>query len=141
MRVETTVLSVLAISAGMAMLAACSSQADLADTIYQGGDILTMNGRIVFVGSISDAMARESRTGEVIGPDQRVDAYTALQGLTTGPAWQIFEEDRKGMIKTGLLADFVILSSDPVKTEVSGIREIEVLETIKEGRTIYKKDQ
>jgi predicted amidohydrolase YtcJ len=85
------------------------------------------------------AMKRESRSGAVIGPDQRVDAYTALQGLTTGPAWQLFEENRKGMIKEGLLADFAILSSDPVTTEVGKIREIEVLETIKEGKTIYRK--
>lgn len=84
------------------------------------------------------AMARESRSGEVIGPDQRVDAYTALQGLTTGPAWQIFEENRKGMIKEGLLADFVILSADPVKTGANKIREIEVLETIKEDKTIFR---
>ncbi|NHZ73388.1 MAG: amidohydrolase family protein [Nitrospirae bacterium] len=84
------------------------------------------------------AMARESRSGEVIGPDQRVDAYTALQGLTTGPAWQLFEEDRKGKVKEGLLADFVILSENPLETGVDGIRDIEVLETVKQGTTIYK---
>ena len=84
------------------------------------------------------AMARESKSGQPIGPDERVDAYTALQGLTTGPAWQLFEEYRKGMIKEGLLADFVILSADPVKTDVNEIREIEVLETIKEDETIHR---
>jgi len=83
------------------------------------------------------AMGRESKNGEVIGPDERVDAYTALQGLTTGPAWQLFEEDRKGMLKAGLLADLVILSSNPLKTGVGTIRDIEVLETIKEGNTIF----
>jgi predicted amidohydrolase YtcJ len=83
------------------------------------------------------AMARQSRSGRIIGPDQRVDAYTALQGLTTGPAWQLFEENRKGMIKEGLLADFVILSADPVKADVGSVRDIKVLETIKKGKTIY----
>ncbi len=83
------------------------------------------------------AMARQSRSSAIIGPDQRVDACTALQGLTTGPAWQLFEENRKGMIKEGLLADFVILSADPVKTDVDKIRDVKVLETIKEGKTIY----
>jgi predicted amidohydrolase YtcJ len=87
------------------------------------------------------AMARQSRSGAIIGPDQRVDAYTALQGLTTGPAWQLFEENRKGMIKEGLLADFVILSADPVKTGVDKIRDIMVLETIKEGRTIFTRGE
>jgi predicted amidohydrolase YtcJ len=86
---------------------------------------------------IWSAMARETRSGEILGADQRVDAYTALQGLTSGPAWQIFEEDRKGRIKPGLMANFVILSSNPVTTPVDEIRDIEVLETIKEGVTIY----
>jgi predicted amidohydrolase YtcJ len=83
------------------------------------------------------AMARQSRRGAIIGPEQRVDAYTALQGLTTGPAWQLFEENRKGMIKEGLLADFVILSADPLHTDVEKIRDIRVLQTIKEGKTVY----
>jgi predicted amidohydrolase YtcJ len=83
------------------------------------------------------AMARQSRSGQTIGPDQRVDAYTALQGLTTGAAWQLFEENRKGKIKEGLLADFVILSADPVKTDIAHIRDIKVLETIKKSKTIF----
>ena len=84
------------------------------------------------------AMARESKGGNIIGKDERVDAYTALQGLTTGPAYQIFEEKRKGRIREGMLADFVVLSANPVETEVSKIKDIAVLETIKEGKTIYQ---
>jgi hypothetical protein len=83
------------------------------------------------------AMARKSKGGNTIGADERVDAYTALQGLTTGPAYQVFEEDRKGRIKEGLLADFVILSANPLRTDVSNIRDITVLETIKEDRPIF----
>ena len=86
------------------------------------------------------AMARQTRTGEVLGPDQRADAYSALQGLTTGPAWQIFEEDQKGMIRTGMKADFVILSRDPVQTATADIRDIRIVETIKGGATIYSAD-
>ncbi|PHS32931.1 MAG: amidohydrolase [Sulfurovum sp.] len=85
------------------------------------------------------AMARESREGVIIGPDQTVDAYTALQGLTTGPAWQVFEENRKGSIKEGMLADFVVIKHNPLKQKVSEIKDNEVLATIKEGRVIYKK--
>ena len=55
------------------------------------------------------AMARETRSGTIIGAGQRVDVYTAWQALTTGPVCQLFEENRKGRIKVGLLADFVIL--------------------------------
>lgn len=87
---------------------------------------------------IWSAMARESKSGNIIGRDERVDAYTALQGLTTGPAYQIFEEKRKGRLKEGLLADFVILSLNPIKVDVPEIKDIAILETIKEGRTIFK---
>ena len=84
-------------------------------------------------------MARESRSGTIIGPDQRVDAYTALQALTTGPAWQVFEEDRKGKIKEGMLADFVVIRHNPLKQKVEDIKDNEVLATVKEGRVVYKK--
>ncbi len=86
------------------------------------------------------AMKRETRSGEILGADQCVDAYTALQGLTTGPAYQFFEENRKGMLKAGLLADFVILDTNPLRVAtVDNVRGIKVLETIKEGRTIYRR--
>src|SRR3546814_5707186 len=62
------------------------------------------------------SMTRVSPTGVVSGASERVDAYAALQALTTGPAWQAFEEDRKGRIKSGLLADFVILDRNPLTT-------------------------
>ena len=83
------------------------------------------------------SMARVSPTGIVSGADERIDAYAALQALTTGPAWQIFEEDRKGRIKAGLLADFVILDKNPLTTPVDAIKAIKVLETIKEGRSVW----
>lgn len=83
------------------------------------------------------AMARKSRSGAVIGPDQRVDAYAALQALTSGPAWQLFEDSRKGRIAEGLLADFVILDRNPLDTPVDTIRSINVTATIKDGVTVY----
>ncbi len=86
------------------------------------------------------SMKRETRSGKILGPDQRIDAYSALQALTTGPAYQFFEENRKGRIKAGLRADFVIIDTNPVKvTDVDQIKEIQILKTIKEGQTIYTK--
>ena len=85
--------------------------------------------------------AKESRPGVIIGPEQRVDAYTALQALTTGPAYQIFEENRKGKIKVGLLADFVIIEKNPLKQAVADIKNNTVIETIKQGKTVYKRDK
>ena len=72
------------------------------------------------------------------GAGERLNAYEALQALTTGPAWQAFEEDRKGRIKAGLLADFVILDKNPLTTPVDDIKSIKVRETIKEGRSVWR---
>ena len=83
------------------------------------------------------SMARQSLTGVVSGPDQRLSSYQALQMLTTGPAWQVFEENRKGRIKAGLLADFVVLDKNPLTTPLDQIRGIKVLQTIKEGRSVW----
>lgn len=86
------------------------------------------------------AMARTSRTGVVSGESQREDAWHALQALTTGPAWQVLEENQRGRIKPGLLADFVVLDRNPLITPADDIRAIRVLETVKEGKTIWRAD-
>lgn len=86
------------------------------------------------------SMTRASVTGVVSGAEQRLSAYEGLQMLTTGPAWQVFEENRKGRIKPGLLADFVVLDRNPLTTPIDGIRKIRVLETVKEGQTVWKAD-
>ena len=57
----------------------------------------------------------KQEAGKILGGDQVIDAYAALQQITTGPAWQFFEENRKGKIKKGMLADFVILDKNPLK--------------------------
>jgi len=86
------------------------------------------------------SMKRETRSGKILGGDQVIDAYTALQQITTGPAFQFFEENRKGSIKEGLLADFVILDKNPLKLEnVDDVKKIQVIETIKEGKSVFKK--
>lgn len=84
------------------------------------------------------AMGRQSRTGVVSGPAERIDAYAALQALTTGPAFQMFEEKRKGRIAPGFLADFVVLDRNPLETPVEGIRDIKVLETVVKSETVWK---
>lgn len=85
------------------------------------------------------AVNRVSRGGEVIGAAERVTPYQALQAITTNAAYQYFEEDRKGSLTEGKLADLVILDKNPLKVEPMTIKDIQVLETIKEGITIFKK--
>ena len=66
---------------------------------------------------------------------------TALKALTIWPAWQHFEEDAKGSIEVGKLADFVILSDNPVTVPPEKLADLKVLETIKEGATIYRRPE
>ena len=82
-------------------------------------------------------VTRRSRSGDIIGPAQRVDVITALKAMTIWPAWQHFEEASKGSIEPGKLADLVILSDDPTAVDPEALDQIKVLETIKEGITVY----
>ncbi|MEN8692853.1 MAG: amidohydrolase [Desulfobacterales bacterium] len=82
-------------------------------------------------------VTRRSRSGDIIGPEQRVDVMTALKAMTIWPAWQHFEEDAKGSIEAGKLADFVILDKDPTAVDPETLDQIKVLETIKGGVTVF----
>jgi predicted amidohydrolase YtcJ len=83
-------------------------------------------------------VTRRSRSGDILGPQHRMDVITALKAMTIWPAYQHFEEDRKGSLAVGKLADFVILSADPTAVDPETIDQITVEETIKEGASIYR---
>jgi predicted amidohydrolase YtcJ len=85
------------------------------------------------------AVNRTSRSGEIIGAEERLTPYEALKAITDWSAYQHFEEDKKGTLEEGKLADLVILDANPLKVEPDAIKEITVVETIKEGKSIYKK--
>lgn len=85
------------------------------------------------------AVNRTSRSEKVYGPKERIGVYQALQASTINAAWQFFEEDSKGSLEVGKLADLVILDSNPLKVAKKDIKQIQVLETIKEGATVWSK--
>jgi predicted amidohydrolase YtcJ len=62
---------------------------------------------------------------------------TALKPMTIWPAWQHFEEDDKGSIEVGKLADFVIVSDDPTEVDPETLDSLRVMVTIKVGETVY----
>ena len=74
---------------------------------------------------------RRARSGDILGPSQRVDVMTALRAMTIWPAWQQFEEDDKGSIEVGKIADFVILLDDPTAVDPETLDDLRVLVTIK----------
>ena len=85
------------------------------------------------------ATTRVSRSGEIIGENERLTPYEALKCITEWSAYQHFEEETKGSLEIGKLADLVILDANPLKVEVDKIKDIIVLETIKEGVSVYRR--
>lgn len=85
------------------------------------------------------SVARESRSGQIIGPDERLTPIEGLRAITINGAYEYQEEKIKGSIENGKLADFAILSDDITTIAPAKIKDVTVLETIKEGKTIYKK--
>ncbi len=83
------------------------------------------------------AVNRVTTSGKELGPDERITPFESLRAITADAAWQNFEEDRKGTLETGKLADLVLLSDDPMAVDPMRIKDIQVLQTIKEGRTVY----
>ena len=85
------------------------------------------------------AVNRLTREGKILGEEERVNVCEALKAVTINGAYAYFEEDKKGSIAEGKLADLVILDRNPLKTPVSELKDIKVTETLKEGETVYRK--
>ena len=85
------------------------------------------------------AVNRITRSGSVLGADQRVTAWEALEAITVNAAAQYGEGDQKGTLAVGKLADLVVLDGNPLTCDPAAIKDIDVLETIKDGQTIYRR--
>jgi predicted amidohydrolase YtcJ len=83
------------------------------------------------------AVNRTTRAGEPLGPDERVTPLQALKAITLDAAYMYKEEATKGSLDVGKLADLVILDKNPLTVKPDAIKDIKVVETIKEGKTIY----
>jgi predicted amidohydrolase YtcJ len=88
--------------------------------------------------SMWSAVNRISSSGSLIGAEQRVSPLEALRAVTVNAAYQNFEENIKGSIEPGKLADLVILAENPLNCDPEHIKDIQVLETIVGGKTVYK---
>ena len=88
--------------------------------------------------AIQSMVTRKDAKGRVWGPSQRITAKQALQICTLNGAYASFEENDKGSLSPGKLADFVMLSADPLTTDPDGIKEIKILGTWLGGRQTYE---
>lgn len=105
-------------------------------TLHQDSPVIEPN----MIETIWCAVNRLTKDGILLGEDERISPLDALKAVTKNVAYQYFEEDCKGSLKCGKLADLVILDKDILKVDPMEIKNIQVLETIKNGETIFKKE-
>jgi predicted amidohydrolase YtcJ len=84
------------------------------------------------------AVNRISRSGAEIGPDQRITLLGGLKAMTIWAAEQYGEHDLKGSLEPGKLADLVVLGKNSMTVDPLAIKDIKVVQTIKEGQTICR---
>ena len=87
---------------------------------------------------LDSAVNRTTRSGFILGERQRIDTYTALKAMTIWPAYQHFEEQQKGSLAVGKVADLVILDRNPLQTPVAELKNIQIMKTIKAGVTVFE---
>lgn len=102
-------------------------------TIHQDSPVVPPS--MIF--SIHNAVNRLTRSGQPIGPQYAVDPMEAIKMVTIKGARQYYQEDDRGSIEPGKIADFVILDKNPLKVDKSNIKDIAVVQTVKRGNVIY----
>ena len=80
---------------------------------------------------------RITRSGKILGEDQKISTYDALKAMTINAAFQHFEEDIKGTIEVGKMADLVVLSEDPLIMDTEKLIDLEVIATFSKGERIF----
>ncbi len=88
--------------------------------------------------ALQSCVTRTDTRGKVWGPKQRIGVAEAIRASTIHGAWASFEEDSKGTLEPGKLADLVVLSRDPLASEPSRLMEIKVERTMAGGRWVWE---
>lgn len=86
------------------------------------------------------AVTRKGMSGKVYGPEEAITIEEAIRGYTANGAWITFEEDIKGTLEPGMLADMVVLSEDLLTIDPDRIMDVEVDMTIVEGDVLYERN-
>jgi predicted amidohydrolase YtcJ len=113
--------------------AAAALKAGLPFTFHQDAPVIQPD----MLETVWCAVNRRTKCGVQLGPEQAISPWEALRAVTATAAWQYFEDDIKGTLTPGKLADFVILGENPLTVPPEEIRTIPVLSTIKGGETVY----
>ena len=102
-----------------------------------GSDILPIDPRV----GLYAAVTRKGMSGEVFGPDEALTIAEAIRGYTANGAWLTFEEDTKGTLEVGMLADMVVLSEDLLSIDPERIMDVQVDMTIVDGQPLYERER
>ena len=108
---------------------------DMKFTIHSDAPVTFPNSMRI----LDSAVNRLSRDGVEIGAEHKLQPLEALKAMTLWSAYQHFEENTKGSLEVGKLADLVILDQNPLTTSQAELLDIQVVQTIKEGMVIYPK--
>ena len=85
------------------------------------------------------ACVRRTKTGRVLGAEERIPVEAALRAVTQTAALQYGLERELGTLRPGKRADFVLLSGDPLRTPPEELKKLQVERTIRCGRTIWSR--
>lgn len=87
--------------------------------------------------SIHDMVNRKTAVGDVLAPQERITAYEAVRAYTVGSSYAVGQEHERGTLVPGMLADLVVLSDDPLRTDPSAISAVSVLATMIGGEIVF----
>lgn len=87
---------------------------------------------------IWSAVNRQTYGGDILGADQRIPVLDALRATTLSAAYQNFEDKERGSLEVGKYADMLIISDNIAKIDPMKIKDVKVLETIVQGKSVYK---
>lgn len=116
--------------------AGSSLKQDILFTFHQDTPVIEPN----MFETIWCAVNRTTKEGKVLGEDEKISVLEAIKAVTINSAYQYGEEDVKGSLKAGKKADLIIVDRNPLNVDKNELRNIKILETIKDGKTIYKSD-
>jgi predicted amidohydrolase YtcJ len=88
---------------------------------------------------LASAVNRETKDGQIIGANQRISPEDAIYAYTYAGAYTTFEENRKGRIIPGQMADMIVVDNDPTTISPEKIYGIKVLMTMVGGKIAYER--
>ncbi|MEM7277684.1 MAG: amidohydrolase [Pseudomonadota bacterium] len=111
-------------------------KADLLFTIHNDAPVVPPDMMRLLWATVN----RQSRSGATIGEHQKISIADALAAATINGAYAYFEEDNKGSITKGKVADLIIVSANPLEVASSDIKDLKVLETFSHGRSVFLRE-